>query len=68
MSDKKYDIYFKIEEVGKPNKNGKKAFQLVDNEGYHCGVFANYRLAKEAIPRIRRNLIKEFKRRESLKG
>ena len=63
----KYDIFFKIEEIGKPGKNGKRPFTLIDNEGYNCGIFATYRHAKEAIPRIRRNLIKELKRREALK-
>lgn len=64
MSDKtkhEYEIFFTIEERG-------TAKVLVDNYGYLCGVFATYRHAKEAIPKIRRNLIREFKRRDAIKA
>jgi len=56
-----FDIFFTIEE--RPEPGPKSAKVLIDNEGYICGVFATYKLAKEAMPRIRRNLIREFKRR-----
>lgn len=56
-----YDIQFQIQEKG-------SAKLLVDNEGYICGVYATYRDAKEAMPKIKRNLIREFKRRDALKN
>lgn len=61
----KYNIFFTIEERGPADEKGNRAKVLIDNEGYLCGVFATYRHAKEAMPKIRRNLIKEFKRREA---
>jgi hypothetical protein len=61
----KYDIFFKIEERGPADENGHRAKVLIDSEGYLCGIYATYKHAKEAIPRIRRNLIREFKRREA---
>lgn len=56
----KYNIYFTIEERGKTKL-------LIDNEGYICGVYPTYRHAKAAIPKIRRNLINHFKKRDRLK-
>jgi len=64
---KKYDVYFELKEIGKPDKKGKRAVTLVDQNGYMCGLFATYGQAKKAIPKIRRNLIREYKRREKLK-
>jgi hypothetical protein len=61
MSTKyEYNVFFKIEERG-------SAKVLVDNDGYLCGIYATYKQAKEAMPKIRRNLIREFKRRDAAK-
>lgn len=65
---KTYDVTFTIEERGTPDAKGHRAKVLIDNEGYLCGIFATYRHAKDAQPRIKRNLIREFKRRDSLKS
>jgi hypothetical protein len=58
----KYNVYFTIEE----RQNGKTKL-LIDNEGYICGIYPTYRHAKAAMPKIRRNLIRHFKKRDRLK-
>jgi len=62
-----FNITFTIEERGPADKNGHRAKVLIDNEGYLCGIFATYKHAKAAMPRIKRNLIREFKRRIEVK-
>lgn len=61
--DFKYNVYFTVEERG---QGFSKHFTLIDNEGYQCGIFATRRYAMEAIPRIRRNIVRELKRRDTL--
>lgn len=58
----RFNIFFTIEERGP--KNQYKV--LIDNCGFICGVYPTYRKAKEAIPKIRRNLVRHFKKRERL--
>jgi len=63
----KYNIFFTIEERGRDDKKGRKAKVLIDNEGFLCGIYATYKYAKIAIPKIRRNLVRQFKKRDRLK-
>jgi ribosomal protein L20 len=58
-----YEIFFTIEERGPEDSKGHKAKVLIDNKGYLCGIFATYRHAKEAMPRIRSNMIADYKRK-----
>jgi hypothetical protein len=58
-----YDIFFTIEERGAPDAKGHRAKVLIDNRGYLCGIFATYKHAKAAMPRIRRNMIANYKRK-----
>ena len=58
-----YNVFFTIEERGPVDARGHVAKVLIDGEGYLCGIFATYKHAKAAMPRIRRNLIREYKRR-----
>lgn len=63
MSKKfKYEVYFDVVEKGE----GKaKHFTLIDNKGYQCGIFATKFHAIQAIPKIRRNIIAQYKRNEN---
>ena len=58
----RFNIFFNIEERG-PNGRYKV---LVDNCGYVCGIYGTYKHAKAAIPKIRRNLVRYFKKKERL--
>lgn len=58
----KYRVFFDI--IEKKMKNGSTAKLLVDNYGCICGIYSTYKQAKIAMPKIRRNIIREFKRRE----
>lgn len=59
-SKHKYTVFFDIVEKG-PKGEYKL---LVDNFGYICGIYPNYRKAKEAIPKIRRNIVNHLKKRD----
>lgn len=62
---RRYNITFDFVEKEYERKGKKqKAILLVDNSGYICGVYRNYKEAKIAIPKIRRNILKEYRRRE----
>lgn len=58
----KYRVFFDIEERGPEGKYKV----LVDNYGYVCGIYGSYKDAKKAMKPIRRNMVKEFRRREGL--
>jgi hypothetical protein len=60
--DYKYNIFFNIEE-----RNNGRSKVLIDTEGFICGVFSTYKAAKDAMPRIRKNLIKHFRERDAAK-
>lgn len=66
MAAKKYefDVFFDIEE--RKLKNGSTVKLLVDNYGYICGAYRSYKEAKKAMKPIRRNIVREYKRRKRL--
>jgi hypothetical protein len=62
----KFNITFDFVEVKKQikGKEVKIAVTLVDNAGYLCGIYNNYREAKEAMPKIRRNILNSLRQKE----
>lgn len=58
-----FDIFFTIEERPFPGPKSIKVMR--DNEGYIVGAYSTVKQAEEAMPKIRRNLIREFKRRQN---
>ena len=61
----KFNVSFDFKEIFKDIK-GKQvriAIMLIDNAGYSCGIYNNYRDAKIAIHKIRRNIVADLKKR-----
>jgi hypothetical protein len=56
----RFEVYFTIEERGRFKV-------LIDNTGKLCGAYATYRSAKEAIPNVRKKIIRQLQEEELLK-
>lgn len=55
-----FDVFFDIVDKG-------RCKVLVDNYGYICGIYRNFKEAKAAMKLIRRNIIREYKKRKELR-